>query len=109
MDFFVLCHICLIGEVIEITCISLRVQLRHKWRFLVPQLIKIHLREVFMTVDLIDVLETLLFCGYKTSDEVPGTLRQKIIRIFILRLAQDFLPSLKILPGFIDRGACKWR
>lgn len=39
------------------------------------------------------------------GDQVPGPLRQVVIRILVLGLVQDLLPVLKVVPSLVDGGA----
>lgn len=59
MDLLVLGHICFIGEIIKVTCVHLRIQLRDEWGLCLSESIPLDLGEILMLVDILDVGKSL--------------------------------------------------
>src|ERR1700753_2201592 len=109
MHLLILSHVGLVIKVIEIACVRLRVQLRHKRSPLLPQAWPLHFSEIGMTLDLTHTPKTLGSRRHKSSNEVPGALGQIVARILIDGLLQHPLPALKILPGLVNGSASEGR
>lgn len=57
VDFFILGHVGLVAEVVKIAGVRLRVQLRDEGCSSLPQSVPLHLGEVLVVVDVLDVGE----------------------------------------------------
>lgn len=67
MDFLVLGHVSLVAEVVKVAGVGLGVELWHEWRTLGAESLPIDLGKVLVSVDLLDVWETLAFRGNEAN------------------------------------------
>lgn len=125
MNLFVFRHVRLAAKVIEISSISLRVELWDKWCALSTDRVPIDLGKVLMVVDILDrgkaldfgVDATILGLGrvynhkikYLPCDEVPCSIADKVVWILPDRSRQNFSPVLQVLPGLINRSTSEGR
>lgn len=57
MHLLVLCHVCFVAEVVEITSISLRVQLGHEWGSGLPQCYPVNFGKILVAVNVLAIGE----------------------------------------------------
>ena len=58
VDFFILGHVGLVAEVVEVACVCFRVQLRDEWRSALSQGVPLNFGKILMFVDILDVGES---------------------------------------------------
>jgi hypothetical protein len=121
VDLLVLGHVCFVGEIVKVTCIRLRVELRNKRCLGLPQRVPVNFGKILMVLDILNVGETLGLgvnaparrlarrsgiwnaCVYLRGDETPRSVAEEIIGILPDWSLEHLLPVLQISPRLVGR------
>ena len=81
VDLLILGHISLVAEVVEVASVGLGIELWHEWRTLRAECLPVDLGKVLVSVDLLNIRESLTLRGNETDYVSFGSLSREYYKL----------------------------